>query len=102
MTESDSHKNVFPDYSPGDRPDLNSLQNLFNARVDRLCKLKATCDGKLGDPWAKLIEIAMYSTYWDCRSLGMGDRAQELCHKNKVPSSMFTSNVSNITPKRDP
>ena len=53
------------------------LQCLFLERLDRLVKLKETClEHEYHHP-LRMLDQALYSTYWDCVQLGMRSQARQ-------------------------
>ena len=54
------------------------LQCLFLERLDRLVRLKATClEHEYYQP-LRMLDQALYSTYWDCVRLGMRSQARQV------------------------
>jgi hypothetical protein len=53
------------------------LQCLFISRLGRLMDLREKCVAARDSERAKLLDHVLYSTYWDCVSLGL--RAQARC-----------------------
>jgi hypothetical protein len=53
-------------------------RDLFLARLDRIRELKAFYAGELTAEARRLIDRAMYSTYWDCVRLGAREEARSV------------------------
>ena len=61
------------------------LQYLFLERLDRLVNLKATClECEYFQP-IRLLDQALFSTYWDCVQLGLRPQAREVLGLSEVP-----------------
>lgn len=58
------------------------LQHLFTKRLSRLAEMKAT--RQLNEQQRRLLDYALYSTYWDCVRLGLREEARRLL---KLPTS---------------
>ena len=62
--------------TPKSAESTTRLQRLFIARLNRLVHLEATPNRDVDT--AQLLRRAIYSTYIDCRELGLGDQARSI------------------------
>jgi len=60
------------------------LQLHFLRRLNRLLHLRGDQSGQLNQDGARLIDVAIYSTYRDAGDLGITDEAQKLLRKHSV------------------
>jgi hypothetical protein len=63
--------------NPTITPGLDSVQEYFLERISRLEAMRNEYSGSMDRQQRRLLEHALYSTYWDCVNLGMRDEARE-------------------------
>jgi hypothetical protein len=63
---------------PKTNPQRDKLQTHFLERLTRLKEIRNEAARSLGNQQRRLLNHALYSTYWDCAELGMKDDAQRL------------------------